>query len=59
MEGISTAGGAAAIQFQTEYQARVRVMQKDAVQFQGEQALQLIQAVAADPAVGAKVNIQV
>lgn len=35
------------------------VMQKDAVQFQGEQALQLIQAATIDPDVGATVNIQV
>lgn len=59
MEGISAAGSATSAQLQTEYQARVMVMQKNAVQFQGEQALQLIQAATVDPAVGAKVNIQV
>jgi hypothetical protein len=59
MDGISALGSAgSAAALQTEFQTRVAVMQKNAVQMQGEQALQLIQAAAADPAVGSKVNIQ-
>lgn len=59
MEGISSIGaGMPAMQFETEFQTKVAVMQKNAVDQQGELMLQLIQSAGVDPQVGAALNVQ-
>ena len=59
MAGISAVGAAGGAQFQAEYQVRVLKLGKDAINEQGQRALELIQAAAIDPQSGQNLNVQV
>lgn len=62
MSGISAAGGAAGIQslqFQAEYQAKAVALQKEAIDLQGQSALQLIQSAGVQGAGGQQLDISV
>jgi len=55
MAGIPSLGGvqaASSIEFQTQRQAAVAGLQKDAIEQQGDQALQLIQSASLNQAIG-------
>ncbi len=55
VSGVGTQGAEIAAQFQ----ARVASLTKDAVEFEGQQALQLLEAASVDPAVGGNINVRV
>lgn len=57
MAGVSGVGGISNLAFATEYQARVAKLSKDAINEQGEQALQLIQAAALDAQSGRNLDV--
>ena len=57
MAGIPSVGGIASIQFQTELTARVASIQKDAVEQQGDLAIQLIESATVDT--GQNLNIRI
>jgi len=53
---ISGVAGIAALRLETEFQAKVAKLQKDATEFQGDMAVQLIQSVTG---VGGNLDVQV
>ena len=63
MAGISATGGVSAamsnLELQTQMSAQVASLQKDAIEMQGDMALQLIQSAATTTGVGQQLNIQV
>lgn len=56
--GVGAAGLLSALNLRIEYQARVAKLLQEAVNMEGELALQLIQAVATNPDVGANLDIR-
>lgn len=48
MAGLSSIGGVSAVNFSAQYGARVAVLQKNALEQQGDMALKLIQSASLD-----------
>ncbi len=60
VSGVSGVSGLSRAQFEAEFQVRALKMQQDAMEQQGESAVQLIEtAMAATEGVGGKVNIAI
>jgi len=62
MAGISAVGDAGSVsnlQFQNEYQVKVAKLQKDAVDFQGDMAMQLIQSATVAAPSGNTLDIKI
>lgn len=59
MAGVSAVGAAGGAQFQAEYQVRVLKLGKDAINEQGQRALELIQSATVDPQSGQNLNVSI
>lgn len=57
MAGVSGITGAQSISFGAEYQARVLSLQKDAMNMQGQMAIELINAAVVSPQSGQQLNV--
>lgn len=58
MSGIPSIGGLASLEFQAQRAAQAVKLQKEALDLQGDLAIQLIQSVA-DPGVGGGLDVRV
>ncbi len=58
ISGIEGSGSTKSVELAMEYQARVLKMQKDALNMQGEMALELINAVAAPSSAGHQIDVR-
>ncbi|MBI2424642.1 MAG: hypothetical protein HYV27_17560 [Candidatus Hydrogenedentes bacterium] len=59
MAGIPSIGGIGAAQFQAQYQAATLKLQKDAIDLQGDLALQLIASASVPTGTGQNLDLQI